>query len=185
MGLSRPARGGEGRTGPRHLGTSGDHRVRHRQVQRCLSFERARVHQRLARLRHPPGSLGRLRQRLQDARPLVHGERHVGVQDALGQRTHLRGLPRAGLLLALRDTAQQHRDTDGRHLPRSPGSGAHGGLRARDRRAHSGVDDHTVDVAVEPGARSGQRHRVRGRRTRRRALHHRRRPARRVRRRTG
>ena len=42
MGLPRPARRGEGRTGPRHLGTSGDHRVRHRQVQRCLPFERAR-----------------------------------------------------------------------------------------------------------------------------------------------
>ena len=37
------------------------------------------------RLRHPPGALGRLRQRLQDARPPLHGERHVGVQDAVGQ----------------------------------------------------------------------------------------------------
>ena len=36
-------------------------------------------------LRHPPGALGRLRQRLQDARPRLHGERHVGVQVAVGQ----------------------------------------------------------------------------------------------------
>ena len=32
-----------------------------------------RVHRRVARLRHPPGALGRLRQRLQDARPRLHG----------------------------------------------------------------------------------------------------------------
>ena len=37
-------------------------------------------------LRHPPGALGRLRPRLQDARPGLHGERHVGVQDACGTR---------------------------------------------------------------------------------------------------
>ena len=52
----------------------------------------------------------------------------MGVQDALGQGPHLRGLPGAGVLLALRDTAEQHRDPDGRHLPRPPGPGAHGGF---------------------------------------------------------
>ena len=39
-------------------------------------------HRRLGALRHPPGPLGRLRQRLQDHGPLLHGERHVGLQDA-------------------------------------------------------------------------------------------------------
>ena len=53
------------------------------------------------------------------------------------------------------------------------------GVRTRDRRAHPGVDHHAVDVAVEPGARRGPRHRLRGRRTRRRALHPGRGPARR------
>ena len=46
-------------------------------------------------LRHPPGPLGRLRERLQDDGPLLHGERHVGVQAALGQGPRLRGLPGA------------------------------------------------------------------------------------------
>ena len=43
----------------------------------------------------------------------------------------LRGLPGAGLLLALRDAAVQHRDPHGRRLPRPPGPGAHGGVPAR------------------------------------------------------
>ena len=64
-----------------------------------------RYTQRVGALRHPPGALGRLRQRLQDARPLLHGERHVGVQDALGQGPGLRGLPGAAVLLAVRDAA--------------------------------------------------------------------------------
>ena len=69
-------------------------------------------------------------QRLQDPRPRLHGERHVGLQDAVGQGPGLRGLPRAGLLLALRDAAVQHRDPDGRRLPRPPGPGAHRLVRA-------------------------------------------------------
>ena len=43
----------------------------------------------------------------------------------------LRGLPRARLLLAVRDAVEQHRDADGRRLSRSAGSGAHGRFRAR------------------------------------------------------
>jgi isoleucyl-tRNA synthetase len=42
-------------------------------------------------LRHPPGPLGRLRQRLQDDGPLLHGERAVGVQAAVRQGPGLRG----------------------------------------------------------------------------------------------
>ena len=45
-----------------------------------------RYTQRVAGVRHPPGPLGRLRQRLQDARPPLHGERHVGVQDSCTTR---------------------------------------------------------------------------------------------------
>jgi hypothetical protein len=60
-----------------------DPRPRHRGVQRQVPRVGLQVHRRLARLRHPPGALGRLRQRLQDARRDVHGERAVGVQAAL------------------------------------------------------------------------------------------------------
>ena len=99
--------------------------LRHRQVQRRLPHQRAALHRRVGALRHPPGPLGRLRERLQDARPRLHGERHVGVQDAVGQGPRLRGLPGAGVLLAVRDAAQQHRDAHGRRVPRPPGPGAH------------------------------------------------------------
>ena len=108
--------------------------LRDRRVQRRLPHERAALHRRVGALRHPPGALGRLRQRLQDPRPRLHGERHVGVQVAVGQGPGLRGLQGAGVLLAVRDAAQQHRDAHGRRLPRPPGSGAHGGLRAPRRR---------------------------------------------------
>ena len=54
----------------------------------------------------------------------------MGVQVAVGQGPDLRGLPRARLLLALRDAAQQHRDAHGRRLPRPPGPGADRRLRA-------------------------------------------------------
>jgi isoleucyl-tRNA synthetase len=54
----------------KELGISGrpqDHqRVRHRQVQRRLPHLGAALHRRVGELRHPPGALGRLRQRLQD-----------------------------------------------------------------------------------------------------------------------
>ena len=95
------------------------------QVQRGLPHLGAALHPGLGALRHPAGPLGRLRQRLQDPRPGLHGERHVGVQDPVRQGPGLRGLPGAGVLLAVRDAAVQHRDPDGRRLPRPAGPGAH------------------------------------------------------------
>ena len=104
----------------------------------------------------------------------------MGVQDAVGQGADLRGLPGAGLLLALRDAAEQHRDADGRRLPRPPGPGAHGrlraGRRAARRRAPAGLDDDAVDAARQPRPRRRPGHRLRRRRARRRALRPRRRP---------
>jgi hypothetical protein len=41
-------------------------------------------------LRHAPGALGRLRQRLQDHGPLLHGERAVGVQAIVGRASSTR-----------------------------------------------------------------------------------------------
>ena len=102
-------------------------------------------------------------QRLQDDGPLLHGERHVGVQDALGQGPRLRGLPRAALLLALRDAAVELRDAPRRRLPRPPGPGAHrAGSSSTTAADLPGVDDDAVDAAVQPRPRRRRRHRLRG-----------------------
>ena len=132
----------------------------HRGVQRRLPGVGAALHPRVGGLRHPAGPLGRLRQRLQDPRSGLHGVRHVGVQDAVGQGADLRGLPGALVLHAVRDPAVGHRDQDGRHLPVPAGPGRHGVARGcapgdprAGRRQRAGLDDHPVDPAVQPGAR--------------------------------
>ena len=127
----------------------------------------AEVHPGLGALRHPPGAVGRLRQRLQDARPVLHGVRALGVQDALRQGPGLRGLPGAGVLLAVRDAAEQHRDPHGRRVPRPAGPGADGVVpaahqdRQADQGADRGLDHHAVDAAVEPRPRGRSRHHLR------------------------
>ena len=127
----------------------------------------AEVHRRVARLRHPPGPLGRLRQRLPDAQPGLHGVGDLGVQAALRQGPGLRGLPGAALLLERRDAAVQPRAADGRRrLPDPPGPGGHRRLPAHRRstswrRARAGLDDDAVDAAVQPGDRGRPRHRLR------------------------
>ena len=117
LGLPRPAGRGRGGEAARHHHQERDPRAGRGQVQRGLPRLGAAVHPGLGALRHPPGPLGRLRQRLQDARPDLHGVRHVGLQDPARQGPGLRGLPGAGVLLAVRDAAVQHRDPDGRRLP--------------------------------------------------------------------
>ena len=113
----------------------------------------AEVHRRVARLRHPPGALGRLRQRLQDAQPRLHGVGHLGVQAAPRQGPGLRGLPGAALLLERRDAAVQPRAADGRRrLPEAPGPGRHrrrppGTHRRRSRAPGARLDDDAVDPA--------------------------------------
>jgi hypothetical protein len=140
----------------------------------------------VARLRHPPGPLGRLRQRLQDPRPGLHGIGHVGLQDPVGQGSGLPGLPRPLVLLARRHPAVGHRDQDGRRLPRPAGPGRHrraAAVRGRrsGRRLGPDLDDHAVDAAVQPrdGGQPGRR--LRAGRGEGRALRPRRRPPRRVR----
>ena len=84
------------------------------------------VHLRVARLRHPAGPLGRLRPRLPDPRPRLHGVGDVGLQAALRQGPGLRGLPGAALLLERRDPAVHPRAADGRRrLPEPPGPRGH------------------------------------------------------------
>ncbi len=95
-------------------------------VQRRVPRVGAEVHRRVARLRHAPGALGRLRPRLQDARARLHGVGHLGVQAAPRQGPGLRGLPRAALLLERPDAAVQPRAAHGRRrLQDAPGPGRH------------------------------------------------------------
>ena len=137
-------------------------------------------------VRHPPGALGRLRPRLQDARARLHGVGHLGVQAAARQGPGLRGLPRAALLLERPDAAVEPRAADGRRrLPAAPGPGRHRRPAAGDRRAGARVDDDAVDPAGQPRHHGRPRHRLRRRRVRRHghdgALRHRRGAARGVR----
>ena len=121
----------EAERGARRLGARTDHRVRYRQIQRPLQDLGAPLHARVGALRHAPSPLGRLRERLQDDGPLVHGERHVGLEDPVGKGPALRGLPGPPLLLGVRDAPVELRDPPGRRLSRPAGSGRHGRLPAR------------------------------------------------------
>ena len=147
-----------------------DRRHGHRGVQRRLPGIGAALHPRVAGVRHPAGPLGRLRQRLQDPRPGLHGVRDVGLQDVVGQGLDLRGLPGALVLHALRDAAVGDRDQDGRHLPVPAGPGGDGVAPAAVRRPaagrgqRAGLDHHAVDAAVQPGRRGQPRRRLRRRR---------------------
>ena len=118
------------------------------------------------RLRHPPGSLGRLRERLQDHGPVLHGERHVGVQAAVGQGAGLRGLPGDAVLLGGGDAAQSNFETPhGRQRTARARTRRsrwrftlRPGVDGEDQRADgpAGLDDDPLDPALQPGAsRSG------------------------------
>ena len=89
MGLPWPARRDGGREGALGFRSSGHHRLRRRPVQRLLPPIGAALHPGVGGHRDPPGSLGGLRERLQDHGPALHGIGHVGVQDAVGQGPRL------------------------------------------------------------------------------------------------
>ena len=92
------------------------------------------VRPRVAELRHPPGALGGLRERLQDAQRRVHGVGALGLQAAARKGPDLQGLPRAAVLLEGRDAAVQPRAAHGRRrLQEPPGPDRHGHLPARGR----------------------------------------------------
>ncbi len=158
LGHPRPARRGRGRAPARHQGQVRDRGDGRRGLQRGLPHLRAALHRRVARVRHPPGPLGRLRQRLQDARPGLHGKRHVGLQDPVGQGSGLPGLPRALVLLALRHPAVGHRDQDGRRLPGPAGPGRHG----RPAPAAAVTSDETLARRSTPATSSTGRSRSSG-----------------------
>ena len=168
LGHPRTARRTRGAAPTRHHREGADRGDGHRRVQRglpCLGHE---VLGGVARLRHAAGPVGRLRRRLQDARPQLHGVRALGLQAALGQGPGLRGQSRPALLLERRDPAVQPRAADGRRrLPEPAGPGAdrrvqgdRGGAR---RCVPAGVDDHAVDAAVQPGRRGQPRRDLRRR----------------------
>ena len=69
LGHPRAARRTRSRAPAGHHRQVPDRRDGDRRVQRRLPRVGAALHRRMAGLRHPPGPLGRLRQRLQDARP--------------------------------------------------------------------------------------------------------------------
>ncbi len=130
LGLPRPP----GRDGSREavgtVGPSGHRRGRDRHLQRLLPHLGHAVHRRVGEDRRAAGPLGRLRQRLQDHGPALHGVGHVGLQGALRQGAHLRGLPRRALLLGGRDAAVELRDPPRRCHPAAPGPGHHRRVRS-------------------------------------------------------
>ena len=89
LGLPWPAGRARGREGDGRLRPQRHPRMGHRQFQRGLPQLRAALHQGMGVVRHPRGALGVVRERLQDDGPLLHGERHVGLQNALRQRPRL------------------------------------------------------------------------------------------------
>ena len=93
LGLPRPAGRDGGREGARLSGRQAITDYGIEQFNDTAATSVLQLHGGLGAVRHPPGALGRLRQRLPDHGPLLHGERHVGVQAAVGQGPRLRGLP--------------------------------------------------------------------------------------------
>ena len=105
LGHARTARRARGRAPARHHRQERDRADGHRGLQRGRTQRGAALHEGVAGVRHPPGALGRLRERLQDARHHLHGVGDLGVQDPARQGPRLRGLPRAAVLLARPDAA--------------------------------------------------------------------------------
>ena len=173
VGHPRPPRRARGDEAARYHREEPDRGDGRRGLQRRESPLGTEVHERVAGVRHPSGALGRLRQRLQDPRHHLHGERAVGLQGAPLQRHGLRGLSRAAVLLERRDAAQQPRAPHGRRcLQDAAGPDGHRHVPSRRKpcrgsRAHRGscarLDDHALDPPYQSGSRRRPRHRVRGR----------------------
>ncbi len=161
LGHPRPARRDGDREEARAQRPRRRARIRHRQLQRSLPVDCAPLHRFVAQDGHPPRPLGRLRQRLQDHGPLVHGVGLVGVQRTVGQGAHLRRLQGHALQLAARNAAQQLRSQHG--LPQGPRPGGDRGPAGPRRRKHSasGLDHDAVDLAVQHGAVRGRSHHLR------------------------
>ena len=119
-----------------------------------------------ARLRHPPSTVGRLRQRLQDDRSLVHGDGHVGLRSLYDKGLVYEGYrvlaycwrcetPLSNFETRIDDVYRDRQD---------PAVTVWFELEPTDDRPASAprLDDHAVDAAVEPGARRRSGDRLRG-----------------------
>ena len=155
LGLPRPAGRDGGREGARRL------RSRRRSSSTASTrFNDALPHARCCATRRS-GSSYVTRQarwvdfdeRLQDHGPLLHGERHVGLQAALGQGPRLRRRPRHAVLVGGRDAALELRDAPRRLVSR----------RARTRRSRCAFADRASDGDARPTRRAGRGRRRRGR----------------------
>ena len=87
----------------------GHRALRHRQLQRGLQHIRLALREGMARDNDPGRALGRLRPRLQDDGPGLHGVHLVGSKEPVGQGSHLRGPLYPPLLSALLDRPLQPR----------------------------------------------------------------------------
>ena len=94
LGLPRVAGGERGPEEARPGGQARRGRLRDRGFQRGLPRHRVPLHERVGEGHPPPGSLGRLRERLPDDGRGLHGVRVVGLPPAVGEGPDLRGLPR-------------------------------------------------------------------------------------------
>ena len=162
LGLSRPAHRVVGGRPPRRPRRRRRRAARHRPLQRRLPLRRAGVHRPVACDRGADGALGRLRQRLQDHGPFVHGVGVVGVSQPVGPGVHLRGLPGAARLAGpghapfqLRGGARTPGARPGHPQggpPAPAGPRDHRALQAGGRgRLPVGLDHHPLDSAEQPG----------------------------------
>ena len=132
LGLPRPAGRDADREGARRLGPGRDHRVRHRASSTRPAGPRSCA---------SPGEWERYVTRqarwvdfdddYKTMDDVLHGVGHLGVRPAVGQGSHLRGVPGHALLVGCRDAAVELRDPPRRRHPSPPGPGADRRLQRR------------------------------------------------------
>ncbi len=152
-----------------HLRSGGDRRVRHRSIQRRLPRPGRARRRRVGGHHHPGGAVDRLRGRLPDHGPRVHGDGLVGVPHPVGQGPGLPLVQGAAVLVGGGDPAVQLRG-EPRRLPRRrrpfdhrPARGGRGRRPGGTGRPAAGVDDDSVDASRQPRGRCRARHRLRRR----------------------
>mmetsp|Transcript_26329 Transcript_26329/g.54992 ORF Transcript_26329/g.54992 Transcript_26329/m.54992 type:complete len:354 (+) Transcript_26329:427-1488(+) len=161
MGLPRPPRRVRDRPEAQHHPPRSGPRDGRRQVQRHLPRHRHAVHQGVGEDRHATRTVGRLRERLQDDGPHVHGERVVGVQGAVSEGSGVPGVQGHALQHRVRDAVEQLRG--GVELQGRSRSGRGGELPDEGRRGRElrGVDDDSLDSAQQHRAVRSSRHGIR------------------------